>query len=122
MSRNSIVQGPSDEEFTALKNLKAGDKVYTGEYAWDAATESGGIKVHEFLFRKYVDKKNHTEIPFEEGVIPAILYTEKSPSVDVPQDLSTSFYLTPRSAVESFRGAITEILEACDEWLISNQC
>jgi hypothetical protein len=117
---NNIIQGEDEAGLEALKNLKEGDKVYTGSYDYDALTGKGEIKVQTFCFRKYVDSKNHTDIQLSESAgIPAILYDEKYPKVDIPQDLSTSFYMSPTSAVLSFRNAMEEILMACDEFLLN---
>jgi len=119
--KNSMVLQDTDENIEKMKSLKEGDSIYTAGYEYDPQ-EGGKILVEEFKFRRYGEVvKNHTEVDLKDDkVIPAVLYVEKSPKVEIPMDISMSFYLRPRDAVQSFRDGIYQVLEDCDAWLISN--
>lgn len=118
---NNMGLSPDDEDKKALKNLKEGDKIYTASFQWNADEHKGEIDVEEFLFRKYVEPEtNHTEVKLNDAITPAILYLEKSPKVDIPQDIGAGFYTTPRKAVESFKEGIDEIVVALEDWLKNN--
>lgn len=97
-----------------LRNLKPGDFVYSAGYEFDG--EDGKILITKFEFVNYI--KNETDIEKPEG-IQAILIDPKFPKVKIPQDLATSWYINPRTAVESFREAISGVLQACAEWLLT---
>lgn len=116
MKEESMALVPNDVE--PLKNLKEGDKVYTCEYYFDG--EKGNVEAKEFLFRRYESMTNHTDVKVDEDSIPAVLYIAKAPKVEIKQDLSSSFYLSPREAVQSFRDSIAETLADLDGWLISH--
>jgi hypothetical protein len=122
MSSNSISLQDTDENIEALRHLKEGDSIYTCEYEY-TPEKGGSVHVEEFKFRRYVEpKKNQTDVKVvEEDVIPAMLYLPNAPSIDVPQDISTSFYMTPRAAVQSFRDGVAQVVSDCDAWLISDR-
>jgi hypothetical protein len=119
--RNSVTFQDEAIEIEKLSRLEEGDKVYTCEYEYDP--ERGGrVEALEFIFKRYEDPQiNHTDVKTkDERVIPAILYKESAPSIEIPQDISVSFYTTPRGAVQSFRDGIAQVVSDCDQWLLQN--
>jgi len=117
--KNSVVFQDTDKNLAAMRELREGDTLYTAGYEY-TPTEGGSVVVDEFKFRRYEEtKRNHTDVKLneEESVIPAILYKEKTPSVEIPQDISMSFYLTEVDAVQSFRDGMRQVLHDCDQWL-----
>ena len=120
--KNNLILASENPD--VMKSLTEGTKLYSASYEWNAEKNESIFKVDEFIFRKYEENKttnkNHTDVQLQtENEINAILYLESSPSVDIHQDISTSFYLTPNEAALSFRDGIAEVLRACNEWIES---
>ena len=112
----SMILGPTNPD--ELRDLQEDTPLYTCEYEFKDG--EGKVDVKKFMFKRYEKELKHIDVEKDVGVIPAILYIEGAPSVEIKQDIGTCFYKTGYEAVKSFRDSIELILSDCDKWLESN--